>query len=76
MTTGSLNHRTLEDLEILRRGVVRARVPPSLDCEHWAKHLSSVTPQNAAAEDGEYAFYRNILDDPDFPFSEVVNDER
>jgi len=67
---------TLNDTEILKRGVIRVTIPTSIDCEFWAKSLSSVTPLNATAEDGEYAFYRNILDDPEFPFADIVNDER
>lgn len=68
--------KTLDDKETLKRGVIRVPVPSSLNCRYWAKCLSSVTPLNAAAEDGEYAFYRNILDDPEFPFSDIVDGER
>ena len=28
---------------------------------------------NAFHEDGEYAFYRNIRDEPDFPFARILN---
>ena len=65
----------LDDNEILKRGVIRASVPSSLDCDFWATSLSRVTPLNATTEDGEYAFYRNILDDPEFPFSEIFSEE-
>uniref|UniRef100_A0A7R9WZN3 Fe2OG dioxygenase domain-containing protein n=1 Tax=Craspedostauros australis TaxID=1486917 RepID=A0A7R9WZN3_9STRA len=41
----------------------------------WAKEFSQVTPLNMALEgDGEYAFYRNILDEPDFPFDCILQD--
>jgi len=40
------------------------------DWKHWAQQLSQVTPEITAGEgDGEYVFYRNILEEPDFPFS-------
>jgi len=35
--------------------------------------LSQVTPLNMTSEDGEYAFYRNIIDEPDFPFDRLLD---
>lgn len=43
----------------------------------WMKlgrRLSVVTPAIMTAEgDGEYAFYRNILDEPEFPFAAILD---
>ena len=39
--------------------------------EELANELSQVTPLNTFHEDGEYAFYRNILEDDNFPFQKV-----
>eukprot|EP00816_Leptocylindrus_hargravesii_P006795 CAMPEP_0196813586 /NCGR_PEP_ID=MMETSP1362-20130617/37772_1 /TAXON_ID=163516 /ORGANISM="Leptocylindrus danicus, Strain CCMP1856" /LENGTH=202 /DNA_ID=CAMNT_0042189893 /DNA_START=67 /DNA_END=675 /DNA_ORIENTATION=+ len=39
----------------------------------WAHELSQINPLNAFHEDGEYAFYRNIRDEPDFPFARILN---
>ena len=58
-----------DDEELLRKGIVRVPLPETLDAERWAEELSQVTPMNLMFEgDGEYAFYRNILDEPEFPF--------
>lgn len=69
--------------ELLRYGVV-ARVPIAvvttddhqMDAaawKQWAADLSVITPAIMTAEgDGEYAFYRNILEEPDFPFDSVL----
>ena len=35
--------------------------------------LSQVTPLNLTAEDGEYAFYRNIMDETEFPFDRLLD---
>lgn len=43
------------------------------DWKHWAQQLSQVTPEITAGEgDGEYVFYRNILEEPGFPFSCIL----
>lgn len=34
-----------------------------------------MTPLNAFSEDGEYAFYRNIMEEPEFPFDAVLDSE-
>jgi hypothetical protein len=61
--------------ELLRYGVCRVPLPPTFDAPKWAQELSQVTPAILAGEgDGEYAFYRNILDEPDFPFDAVFKD--
>lgn len=58
-----------DDQELLRHGICRVKIPDGLDAERWAKELSQVTPMSLGFEgDGEYAFYRNIMDEPDFPF--------
>eukprot|EP00531_Pseudo-nitzschia_arenysensis_P007956 CAMPEP_0116129244 /NCGR_PEP_ID=MMETSP0329-20121206/7824_1 /TAXON_ID=697910 /ORGANISM="Pseudo-nitzschia arenysensis, Strain B593" /LENGTH=250 /DNA_ID=CAMNT_0003623505 /DNA_START=88 /DNA_END=840 /DNA_ORIENTATION=+ len=62
-----------DDDELLKRGICRVKIPDELDCERWAEELSQVTPLNLAFEgDGEYAFYRNILDEPEFPFECIL----
>lgn len=45
------------------------------EISYWAAELSKVTPQIlTAVGDGESAFYRNILDEPDFPFESIVGE--
>jgi hypothetical protein len=65
--------------ELLRYGVV-CHVPIVTDeldrgtWKQWAVDLSVVTPAIVVAEgDGEYAFYRNILEEPDFPFEALLH---
>jgi hypothetical protein len=65
--------------ELLQYGVV-SHVPivteelDSLTWKQWADRLSIVTPAIMAVEgDGEYAFYRNILEEPDFPFDALLH---
>jgi len=63
-----------DDEELLRKGIVRVPLPETLDAERWAEELSQVTPMNLMFEgDGEYAFYRNILDEPEFPFDLILS---
>jgi hypothetical protein len=59
--------------ELLARGVCRFDVGAVVDLRGWAGELSKVTPLSSAMEDGEYAQYRNILEDEDpaFPFAAV-----
>jgi hypothetical protein len=65
--------------ELLLRGVVSHVSFVTEDLDHatwkqWAAQLSVVTPAIVAAEgDGEYAFYRNILEEPDFPFDALLH---
>ena len=62
--------------ELESYGVLRVKLPSTLDCTKWAHELSQVTPQIMAGEgDGEYAFYRNILDESEFPFSTILTGE-
>ena len=68
--------RTITDEEILfRLGVCRARIPTDkIDLQYWADELSQVTPQIMFNEgDGEYAFYRNIMEEKEFPFDAVLH---
>jgi hypothetical protein len=61
------------DRELLQRGICRVRIPEELDADRWAEELSQVTPMILGFEgDGEYAFYRNILDEPEFPFETIL----
>jgi hypothetical protein len=62
---------------LLRYGVCKLRIPTdkvSADVwAGWARHLSQVTPEIMAGEgDGEYVFYRNIMEEPDFPFDAIL----
>lgn len=57
--------------ELLRRGVCKVPIPPKIHKERkrWASELSQITPMNMAGEgDGEYAFYRNIIMEPELEF--------
>jgi endogenous inhibitor of DNA gyrase (YacG/DUF329 family) len=61
-----------DDAELRARGVCRCQIN-GIDLDGWAEELSKVTPMSLAMEDGEYAQYRNILEDTDpaFPFATV-----
>ena len=62
-----------DDRELLKRGICRVKLPEALDSKRWAHELSQFTPMNLGFEgDGENAFYRNILDEPEFPFEEIL----
>ena len=62
-----------DDLELKSYGIIRVRLPPSLDCPKLAAELSVVTPEILSGQgDNEYAFYRNILEEPDFPFDSLL----
>ncbi|KAL7567735.1 hypothetical protein ACA910_012068 [Epithemia clementina (nom. ined.)] len=59
---------------LLQYGVLRIPLPPDFDCAYWADTLSQVTPMIVAGEgDGNYAFYRNILEEPDFPLDQLLD---
>ena len=64
-----------DENELLQCGVCRARLPTWIPLDKWAAELSQVTPLIAAAEDGEYAFYRNIMEEPDFAFDEILESD-
>lgn len=64
-----------DEEELSRYGVCRARLPVGFDCEKWAAELSQVSPLNLAHEDGEYALYRNIMDESGFPFENILESE-
>lgn len=55
-------------------GVVRVALPSTFDSARWATELSQLTPAIMALEgDGEYAFYRNIMEEHDFPFDQILD---
>ena len=60
---------------LMQYGVCKVAIPTdAIDIHKWATELSQVTPLNMAGEgDGEYAFYRNILEEPDFPFHAILS---
>lgn len=64
--------------ELLQLGIV-SHIPITSEeidtpaWKKWAAELSIVSPIIMTAEgDGEYAFYRNILEEPDFPFDSIL----
>jgi len=62
-----------DNKELESYGVIRVTLPESFDCEKWATELSQLTPAIVAGEgDGEYAFYRNILEESEFPFTTIL----
>jgi hypothetical protein len=64
-----------DESELKAYGVLRIKLPDSFDCQKWAAELSQVTPEILAGQgDGEYAFYRNILEEPDFPLSLILEE--
>jgi hypothetical protein len=70
----------VEDSDLLLRcGVCRVKLPvdkvSSEQWLQWAHDLSQVTPEIFTAQaDEQYAFYRNIFDEPDFPFDAILKD--
>lgn len=67
---------TLTDAnDLLQIGVCKMHLTPLVftpqELQNWANDLSQVTPLNAFVEDGEYAFYRNIVDHDTFPFDRI-----
>ena len=61
------------------RGVVYAKTAFSLNpssVTHLVSSLTAVNPLNSFAEDSEYAFYKNIFDDPEYQdiFATVLRD--
>lgn len=65
----------IRDTNLLQRyGVIKAPVSSQFNPSKWAAEFSTVTPLNLTSEgDNEYAFYRNILDEPDFPFDDILD---
>jgi hypothetical protein len=63
--------------QLARYGVCRAKLPTtSIDWHEWATRLSQVALENVGFEgDGEYAFYRNIMEEPGFPFDAILKSE-
>jgi hypothetical protein len=65
-----------DDVELLKRGICCVKIPERIDIDLWAKELSQLTPMILGFEgDGEYSFYRNIMDEPDFPFDRILFEE-
>ena len=76
-TTMISSPKTIDDPEqLLQYGICRVKLPAHIDWKGWAAKLSQVKLDNMGFEgDGEYAFYRNIMDEPDFPFQEILQSE-
>ena len=66
-----------DEMELLKYGICVAPIPFDEFQRHaLATTFSQVTPMNVTAEgDGAYAFYRSILDEPDFPFDAILASE-
>jgi len=62
------------DEELLKLGISRVRLPQDVDWDKWAHLLSRPTLDCLAFEgDNEFALYRNIMDEADFPFNSISN---
>ena len=60
--------------DLAKVGILKLPLPPNIDWLSWARRLSQPTLDNFAFEaDGEYAFYRNIMEETDFPFTDIPN---
>mmetsp|Transcript_2207 Transcript_2207/g.5885 ORF Transcript_2207/g.5885 Transcript_2207/m.5885 type:complete len:342 (+) Transcript_2207:165-1190(+) len=60
-------------LELLKRGICRVELPEGFDTNHWAEELSQIRPMNLCFEgDGESPLYRNIMEEPEFPFDLIL----
>lgn len=53
-------------------GVVFVPIPKEIDCAYWADQLSQPTLQIMQFEEDGDPFYRNILDEPDFPWNKLL----
>jgi hypothetical protein len=67
-----------DSTELCRHGICKVAMPTdkvsSDDWLSWANTLSQVTPEILAGQgDSEYVFYRNILEEEDFPFDAILN---
>ena len=81
VTKAEVIHTVTNPDELLRLGIV-SHIPiesNEIDTsawKEWASQLSVVSPIIMTAEgDGEYAFYRNILEEPDFPFDAILRND-
>ena len=65
---------------LLRLGISKVPIPSAIlkESSRWAKELTQLTPMIMAAQgDSEYAFYRNIMEEPElgFPLHEILVEE-
>jgi hypothetical protein len=61
--------------ELLKLGIIKVKIPSSIDCARWAVEYSKLTPMILTAQgDDEEPFYRNILDEPQFPFTNLLDE--
>jgi hypothetical protein len=63
--------------DLLQYGICQLPVPNETVSEErwlqWARELSQSTPEIVFGQgDGEHAFYRNIMDEPNFPFKDIL----
>lgn len=56
---------------LLVRGIAIAQVE-GIDLDALAEEYAQASPQSVFFEDGEYAQYRNVVEDPDFPLAAIV----
>lgn len=81
VTKSDVIHTVTNSDELLQLGIV-SHIPISSNeidtaaWKKWATELSVVSPIIMTAEgDGEYAFYRNILEEPNFPFDAILRND-
>ena len=67
----------IRDPALLQKyGIIKAPISSLFDRTKWATELSQCTPMNLLGEgDDEYVFYRNILEEPEFPFALILESE-
>jgi hypothetical protein len=81
LENSSSGTETVSDSEtLLRMGIVKVPIPSviSKQREKWASELSQVTPLIMFGQgDSEYAFYRNIVEEPEleFPLDGALSEE-
>ena len=77
MTDHSVIPIITDERELLKCGICVTPIPfDEIQRHALATTFSQVTPMNVTAEgDGAYAFYRSILDEPEFPFGAILASE-
>ena len=72
---------SISDIErLLQLGISKVPIPSEIrkESSRWANELTQVTPMIMAAQgDSEYAFYRNIMEEPEsgFPLQNILVEE-
>jgi hypothetical protein len=62
-----------DSVTLLKYGIYKVALPKDFDSAKWARELAQITPDILLGQgDNEYSFYRNILEEPDFPFDSIM----